>query len=99
MESKIVTTLKEFTKDKSCYYKLKKTESNSSSEVPEGMEITGYVNIFEAPKNPKEAMVAVQEVSFDMFIKTSPVKKILKETKKSLQFKTESGSIYKLEKV
>lgn len=82
----------DFIKDgKHCH--LLKLETTFESEVSAGSDQLGFTTIIDFG----EDFMIYTESTFD-FLKTSPVREILKNDDNSIEFKTRSGSIYKLSK-
>lgn len=93
----VLKTLQNFTVVQQANYILVKKKTTAISSVSKGAAVTGRVYLLELYGNPKDTMVAVIQNGYDL-IKTSPVRKILAKTDKYLDFKTESGSVYRLSK-
>lgn len=94
----VLKTLQKFTAVQHTNYHLFKKETTAISRVSKDAQVTGSVYLLELRGNPKDTMVAVIQNGYDRLIKTSPVRKILAKTAKYIDFKTDSGSVYRLSK-
>jgi hypothetical protein len=93
MTNNITTTLEAFIAEPT-NYTLSKLETTFKSMVSKGHTESGTAHILHYPECPN--MVIVQNSG--RFLKTSPVEEILKEEDNAIEFKTQSGSIYRLSK-
>lgn len=94
MNKEITNTLETFIAEPNKTYKLEKLETTDVSHISKGHFEEGEATILHFPDNAN--MVLVQ--NYLSYLKTSPVQEIIKIEDKAIEFKTQSGSLYRLSK-
>lgn len=90
---KIFTTFKSL--DPKLRYKLTKLKQNKPSAIGKGASVIGGLSIYLA-EELNEFYVIVTGKNYNDYIKTSGVEEIIKKTKNSITFETQT-SVYRLE--